>query len=339
VFVDSAQWIISLANFSVAIAPSCSGFEGMGLMAALMIAYLYEFRETYSFPRAWVAVPLAVAAAWVGNGLRIAVLLLIGAYVDPTLARGAFHSKAGWVFFCAMALAAQVVIRKSSFVRRAGSREESGLDSENPTAAYLVPMLALIAVGLVTGLFARELDLLYGARILVVAPLLWRYRRVYRALVDQRRWIPFTIAVGFAVAAFWIVTAPNPEADSTSRRLLSSLPPLQQWSWLLLRMLGTSLVVPCCEELAFRGYLLRRLVHSNFEAASWRVWTPLSLLVSSLAFGLGHARWVAASLAGACFAAVQIRRGSWFDALVAHVVTNTTIAAWVLATGEWSLLK
>jgi len=51
-----------------------------------------------------------------------------------------------------------------------------------------------------------------------------------------------------------------------------------------------------------------------------RVCTPLALLGSSLAFGLVHDRWVAASLAGIAYGAVAVRRGSLGAAIVAHAV-------------------
>jgi CAAX prenyl protease-like protein len=96
------------------------------------------------------------------------------------------------------------------------------------------------------------------------------------------------------------------------------------------------LIVPIAEELAFRGYLLRRLINADFTSVSPKHFTALSFLGSSIAFGVLHGRWVAGILAGMIYAAAQYRRGEVSDAIVAHAVTNGLLAVWVLAFGQWS---
>ena len=59
------------------------------------------------------------------------------------------------------------------------------------------------------------------------------------------------------------------------------------------------ITVPVAEELAFRGFLIRRLISSDFEALGFRAFTYTSLLLSSVAFGLLHGdRWFAGAVAG-----------------------------------------
>ena len=101
-------------------------------------------------------------------------------------------------------------------------------------------------------------------------------------------------------------------------------------------MVGSALVVPLCEELAFRGYLLRRLQSGDFTSVSPRAWTWLSLIASSLVFGALHGRWFAGSLAGLAYAVLLVRTGRLGEAVAAHAVTNAIIALWVLSTGDWS---
>ena len=58
-------------------------------------------------------------------------------------------------------------------------------------------------------------------------------------------------------------------------------------------------IVPIAEELAFRGFLLRRLTSSVFETVSWRTFEWAPFILSSLAFGVLHGnRWIAGTLAG-----------------------------------------
>ncbi len=97
-------------------------------------------------------------------------------------------------------------------------------------------------------------------------------------------------------------------------------------------------LVPIAEELAFRGYLLRRLVSTDFETVGWRTFAGAPFVISSVAFGILHReRWLAGTIAGAIFALAQLRRGRIGDAIVAHAIANALLAAWVLVAGNWNL--
>jgi CAAX prenyl protease-like protein len=93
--------------------------------------------------------------------------------------------------------------------------------------------------------------------------------------------------------------------------------------------------VPIAEELAFRGYLLRRLVSPDFDKLGPR-FTWLSFLLSSFLFGALHGRWLAGTVAGMFYAWAMYRRGRVGDAIIAHATTNALIAADVLILGSWN---
>jgi CAAX prenyl protease-like protein len=95
--------------------------------------------------------------------------------------------------------------------------------------------------------------------------------------------------------------------------------------------------VPMAEELAIRGYLLRKLISPDFELVDPRRFTWLSFLLSSILFGAMHQRWFAGALAGMAFALALYRRGRLSDAIIAHAAGNAFIAAFVLISGNWSL--
>ena len=66
-----------------------------------------------------------------------------------------------------------------------------------------------------------------------------------------------------------------------------------------LRLIGAVITVPIAEELAFRGFLLRRLAGPDFESVPWRNISWMPLVISSLAFGILHGeRWLAGAIAG-----------------------------------------
>jgi CAAX prenyl protease-like protein len=101
--------------------------------------------------------------------------------------------------------------------------------------------------------------------------------------------------------------------------------------------------VPIAEELAFRGYLARRIVSREFDSVSFTALTALPVLLSSVVFGLMHMKdltdWqhlLLGALAGLAFAAALRWRGRMGDAVVAHAVCNLLLAAWVLGMGDWA---
>ncbi len=95
--------------------------------------------------------------------------------------------------------------------------------------------------------------------------------------------------------------------------------------------------MPLAEELAFRGYLLRKLVSADFARVDFRHFMLLSFVVSSTLFGLLHQQWLAGVIAGMLFALAMYRRGALFDAIIAHATANAMLAAYVLTTHRWSL--
>jgi exosortase E/protease (VPEID-CTERM system) len=314
---------VELRGFHIVIDPVCSGLEGIGLVTVLSLGFLAFFRAELRYPRALLLLPLGIGLVWLGNGLRVAMLLIIGAYWDPEIALGGFHSKAGWVLFCAITLGLSVLARRSRFFWKEASVDEV----ENPTAAFLMPALTVIATGLVTGMFAPGFDALYGVRIVTAGIVLYAYRHYYLTL--ERRFDLVSVLAGLAVGVLWVLpfsSAARPEASIAGESAF----------WITLRIVGALLVAPICEELAFRGFLLRRLMASDFTSVSFRDWTPLAVIGSSLAFGMLHERWVAGTLAGIAFAAIQHRRGRLVDAVAAHAAANVVLCAWMLWTGDRS---
>ncbi len=114
--------------------------------------------------------------------------------------------------------------------------------------------------------------------------------------------------------------------------------PLPVSAWLVLRIIGATVTVPIAEELAFRGFLLRRFISPEFEAVSFRAFSWFALLASSVLFGLLHGqRWIAGTIAGLIFALVVTRRGRFGNAVIAHATANALIAVAVLMFHYWDL--
>jgi exosortase E/protease (VPEID-CTERM system) len=345
VFTDIATLSIGTPSFNVQIAPECSGLEGAVLILSFCGLWLWLFRHEFRFPRALLLAPASVTVLFLLNALRIATLILIGNAGAPGIALGGFHSQAGWIAFNGVAIGLMVASRRWQWLTVGSPPPIVPLEAplapeavDNPAAPYLLPFLLILAAGMIASAVSNGFEWLYPLRFFAAAAALWTYRKRYQTLDWGFGWE--APAAGALVFALWMagdsitgVHPHNPLAP-TSDPWLS----LAQGLWLAIRLIAPIVTVPIAEELAFRGYLLRRIVAADFESLSPRTFTWTSLLLSSLAFGLLHGgRWIPGTLAALIYAGVYIRRGRIGDAVVAHATTNGLLAASILVTGQWNL--
>ena len=328
---------VGVGGFSIRVAPQCSGVEGIGLIWVFLAAYMTFFRRELRWPRAWLLLPLGTAVIWLCNAARIAILVAIGARYSPSVAIGGFHSQAGWLAFNGVGLGLVALTRWSGAFSADRGVEEAG-PATNPTVPYLAPFLAIMAASMVGGaLGSGGFDGWYPLRVAAGGLAFWTCRRYYGHI----RLDISPAAVGWGVVAFavWMALEPAGWRDpgSPTPAALRSLPTAWALAWILCRVVGSVLTVPLAEELAFRGYLTRRLVDADFAKVPAGTFTAFSFLGSSALFGAMHGRWLAGVAAGMIFALAYYRRGRVADAAVAHAVTNALIAALVLGAGAWNL--
>ncbi len=325
---------IRVEGFGVQIAPECSGLEGMGLFVVFMAAYLWFFRDRHRVLRSLLLLPIGVLALWVLNAARIAALVVVGVEISPTIAVQGFHSQAGWIIFTAVALAMVFTAGRIPFFLRDSARVDDATPS--PTPSYLIPVLALLAATMFTGLLADQVDWYYPLRIAAAATALVWFRRSYRRFFGAPSWE--AIGAGAVVFAGWVaLEAFAPQQGAALLGGLRDMPVAKALSWLAVRVVGSVVVIPIVEELAFRAYLIRRLARADFESVPFTSLPLLPVLASSIAFGLMHDRWVAGTLAGLAYAWILQRRGQLADPVAAHMTTNALIAAAVLLAGQWGL--
>src|SRR5262249_4925626 len=137
--------------------------------------------------------------------------------------------------------------------------------------------------------------------------------------------------------ALWIGLEPLARSTAAPVALMQAATGVRAL-WIVFRVLGAVVTVPLEEEIAFRGFLMRRFQSVDFESVSSRQFSWAAFLLSSTAVGLLHGeRWIAGIMAGMIYGLVMMRRGRIGEAVVAHAVTNALVAAWVLATGNWQL--
>jgi CAAX prenyl protease-like protein len=177
---------------------------------------------------------------------------------------------------------------------------------------------------------------MYPARVVVALAVFACLRRDYDSI--RGTFSTFPLTVGLFVFAFWSLSEPAPRTADEATVIPRSLAGLSFWwvaLWIAGRTVGSMIVIPLAEELAFRGYLIRRLIAADFSSLSMVPFTWPSFLASSLLFGLLHQRWFAGTIAGMLFAAAYYHRGKLLDAVIARATANALITLYVFWTGDW----
>jgi exosortase E/protease (VPEID-CTERM system) len=361
--VDAANFTIGTPNFTVIIAQACSGLEGLGLVLVFTTIWLWYSRRENRFPQALLLIPCALVSVWVLNILRISALVMIGNTGQHEVAMIGFHSQAGWIAFTGVALAFSIATSKLAWVRKVPAyapvstghgitREISGREThayaveesgESPaTAWYLVPFLAILAASFVSKAASGSFEWLYPLRFIAAAVALWHFRAEYKRLNWRFGWLaPLTgLAVFFVwlASTFWALWAGSAHSVVSSLgTALAALSPDSRLAWIVFRVVAAAITVPIAEELAFRGYLARRLVNRDFDRVRSTSLTLLSIGLSSVVFGLMHGQqWIVGILAGLAYAGALKWKGRIGDAVVAHATTNLLLAVWVLSRGDWA---
>lgn len=330
--------LLGTTDFAITILPGCSGYEGMGLMGLLSCAYVVvKTRQPGSEIRlsslAWI-VPVSMFVAWLANIVRLVGLIVVGNEVSPSIAMRGFHSQAGWISFTLLSFSLIAYLEHRFRPKEPPVQDyssDAGL-SEFPGLPYLVPLMGVLLTGLFSASLSDGFEYLYGLKVLVAAILLWKFRRCYVHLVEKPGLE--SVVVGILVYGLWMALA---SSSGQSGSPFEALSPTQATGWVLLRLIGSVFVAPLTEELAFRGFLFRRVHAREFEFVSFQAPGWPALAVSSIFFGILHQEWLAGTMAGVAYGWVTHRSGGLSNAVVAHSVTNICLSVHVLISGEWGL--
>jgi exosortase E/protease (VPEID-CTERM system) len=322
VFIDTSATTLGVGDFHVQIISACSGYEGIALVATFLAVFLVAFRSHLRFPQALILFPVAIAASWLLNSVRIAALVSLGAHVSPQMALDGFHSWAGWIAFLAIAATTMYGATRSRFLWRAPASSVQSPPARSDDALELLsPLIALLLAGIITGTMKPFDQWAYAVKVAAIGAVLtcfWRYYARYLASPSF-----LAVAVGVIVGVAWQATEPSAPVTPELAHWFSGLSLGWAALWLTLRGLGSVVLVPIAEELAFRGYLLRAL--SSALPLSPRTSALLALVVSSAAFGLLHERWLAGMLAGLAYGLLVQKSGRLQDAIAAHMASNAVL--------------
>ena len=331
---DPGTRVLGTQRFGVEILEFCSGLEGMSLILVFMVAWLWYFRREYRFPRALLLIPFGVALMFGLNAVRIAVLVLIGNAGYSEVAEYGFHSQAGWIAFNAVAVGIAIWTRRSRWLNRSEKLLE-GDQSDNPTAVFLMPLLAILAAGMLSRALSGRFEWFYPLRLFACLAVIVIYRRRLAAL--DWRWSWRGPLLGFGVFFVWFIAVHFLAPDQGMPEALAAASPSLRWGWIVCRVAGSVLTVPLAEELAYRGFLMRRLQSRDFESLAYERVGWFAIAVSSVLFGAAHgALWLPGSIAGFAYGWIAKQQGRLGEAVSAHMMTNLLVAVVALGSGSWA---
>jgi membrane protease YdiL (CAAX protease family) len=222
----------------------------------------------------------------------------------------------------------------------------------------------LVFLGLTFGqgkLGVTSMYWLYAVKTVVGAVMIW----IVWPWVSELRWKVSTEAVltGVAVFVVWVgLDGLYPDLNALMRDYacpvleqigLQSLCPsgdpappwnphqafgqgtLLAWFFIVVRLLGSTLVVPPLEEVFYRSYVYRYIVDLHFEKVPLGAFHWRAFILTSTLFGLAHREWLAGILCGLAYQGLVCRKKRLGDAMVAHAVTNFLLGVWVMVRGAW----
>jgi uncharacterized protein len=224
--------------------------------------------------------------------------------------------------------------------------------AESPVIARAAPFVIFLALTFCQGQFGEASRYwFYLAKTLVGAWLIWEMR----PFVSEMRWAAGweAVVVGVVMFAAWVGLSGEWTTQSSlwlklGLRHSPAVPPMPwnphaqfgndvplAWLFIVVRIAGSTLVVPPLEEVFYRSFLYRYIAKPDFLSVPLNrfLWWPF--LGTAAVFGFSHNEWLAGILCGAAYQWLVIRKNRLGDAMTAHAITNFLLGLWIVWRGAW----
>ncbi len=223
--------------------------------------------------------------------------------------------------------------------------------SRSPLTARVAPFVIFLLLTAAQGNFGpASAYWFYFAKTLVG---LWLLIEI-RPLVAEMRWA-FSweaVLVGVGVFAVWVglngdwttqtslwvklgISSP-PKTPAVAWNPNDHFSPALAWFFVVVRILGSTLIVPPLEEVFYRSFLYRYIAKPDFMSVPLNKFLPVPFLATAAVFGFSHNEWLAGILCGAAYQWLVLRKNRLGDAMTAHAITNFLLGVWVVWKGAWN---
>jgi CAAX prenyl protease-like protein len=239
----------------------------------------------------------------------------------------------------------------------------SGLIEQWPwleTAAFVAPMVVHMLVPEFIKLFFDSTDPAVDAAAYTVSVAAQILAAVALILLFSRIWLDhfkfrvsmLAVVVGVVGYVLWVgICSFHPERQFLSLFGLQDLWPnreafdpftkisgtLQRNVFLGLRFTTLALIVPLAEELFLRGFLVRWIEDVDMKSVRFDKLGWAAILAPTICSVLTHPETIAAIVWFSLVTWLMIRTRSFWNCVVAHMVTNLLLGIHVVATGAWEL--
>jgi CAAX prenyl protease-like protein len=224
----------------------------------------------------------------------------------------------------------------------------------NPVSARVVPFVAFCGLTYFQGKLGPASQYwVYLAKTVIGAWMVWSMREAW----SEAKWRLSLEAIGAGVLVFalWVgleglypgidqllgyIQKPGKvAADPTGWNPFRDFGAgsAAAWAWIVVRLAGSSLVVPPLEEVFYRSFLYRYIVQSDFLAVPLSRFAPRAFVAAAFFFGVAHREWLPGILCGAIYQGLVCWKGRLGDAMTAHAVTNFLLGCWIVWKGVWIL--
>jgi len=210
----------------------------------------------------------------------------------------------------------------------------------SPTVVRVLPFAVFLLLTFCQGKFFEGSEYwLYLAKTLAGAWMIWEMR----PFVSEMRWA-FSweaVVVGAGVCLLWVgLDNFYPKIGETA----GSWNPFQEfegavelgWVFVIVRIAGSSIVVPPLEEVFYRSFFYRSIARADFQSVPLGHFSLTPFLVTSVVFGLVHPQqWLAGIVCGMAYQWLVIQKNRLGDAMTAHAITNLLLGIWVVWKEAW----
>jgi uncharacterized protein len=184
----------------------------------------------------------------------------------------------------------------------------------------------------------------YGLRVAIMAAVLLA---LSTDVIDLRVSRPLaTAGIGIGVFLIWIAPDALIPGYRTHWLFQNSLTgaakgtvtaAAQNDFWpLLFRSARAVIIVPIIEELFWRAWLMRWLIHRDFWNVRLGAYAPQAFWITALLFASEHGPyWEVGLAAGIIYNWWMVRSKSLGDLILAHAITNALLCGYVIAFHKW----
>jgi CAAX protease family protein len=232
----------------------------------------------------------------------------------------------------------------------------------SPVALRSAPFALFLALTFCQGLFGEAGRYwFYLIKTVVGAWMIW----IVHPLIAEMRWTVSwgAVAAGIGVFVFWVgLDSLYPTVDELVQEYLCPVlksigleswcpkarratpwNPFNQfasepglgWLFVVVRIAGSSFVVPPLEEVFYRSFLYRYIAKPNFQEIPLGQFRWRSFLITAIIFGFAHREWLAGILCGLAYQGLVCWKNRLGDAITAHAITNLLLGLWVVWKDDW----